>query len=525
MIKNLGFDKNSDYRIYEGERHPRLISIANFLLHTHLKPDLSNLNMLKAFFDEIAQNFCHPTSLPQDECNSIWDNSVVHVQECRNSKNEQKGSKRDFGRIEYISEKLLGKYNFITLEETKEILYYDNGVYKYGGDILIAKEAEAIAGYDLCNKDLREIISHIRRRTYHKRIEFDSNTNIYNVSNGLYNWKENKLYPHTPQYLSLKQKPIVYDPKAKPKLFGKFLSQVLYPANIRTAIESMAYTFLNDCPFDYFFILVGEGSNGKGVFTGLLTALHSASNISNVPLKILLENNFALADLEFKDVNIDEELSDSLIKDTFLLKKLTGGRRQLVRIERKYRDAYNASLNAKLFFSTNKMIQTSDQTNAFYRRLVIISFPNTFEEDKQDPDLINKLTTQSELSGIFNLLMYYLRLIINHNGIYLDEKSIAERRLKHERATNSVKTFLDEAMAKDSLKDDFVLKSVLYSAYNRFCKKYKLPFKSPVGFGKEISKLRTLISDKEAKGDRRTIWKGIRLTPEYLLDSEQITLF
>ena len=74
------------------------------------------------------------------------------------------------------------------------------------------------------------------------------------------------------------------------------------------------------------------------------------------------------------------------------------------------------------------MIQTSDQTNAFYRRLIIISFPNTFEEDKQDPDLINKLTTQSELSGIFNLLMYYLRLIINNNGIYLDEKSIAERR-------------------------------------------------------------------------------------------------
>ena len=66
------------------------------------------------------------------------------------------------------------------------------------------------------------------RRTYHKRIEFDSNIHIINVSNGLYNWKENKLYPHSPDYLSIKQKPIFYDPKAKPKLFGKFLSQVLY---------------------------------------------------------------------------------------------------------------------------------------------------------------------------------------------------------------------------------------------------------------------------------------------------------
>ena len=85
--------------------------------------------------------------------------------------------------------------------------------------------------------------------------------------------------------------------------------------------------------------------------------------------------------MEFKDVNIDEELSDSVIKDTSILKKLTGGRRQLVRVERKYKDAYDASLYAKLFFNTNKIIQTTDQTNAFYRRLIMISFPNTFEEN------------------------------------------------------------------------------------------------------------------------------------------------
>ena len=137
-------------------------------------------------------------------------------------------------------------------------------------------------------------------------------------------------------------------------------------------------------------MLLGEGSNGKSVFTGLLTAIHSASNVSNVPIKSLLKNNFALADLEFKDVNIDEELSNSIIKDTSITKKAYWRKKQLVRIERKYKDAYGASLYAKLFFNTNKMIQTSDQTNAFYRRLIIISFPNTFEEDKQDPDLSQK---------------------------------------------------------------------------------------------------------------------------------------
>lgn len=91
--------------------------------------------------------------------------------------------------------------------------------------------------------------------------------------------------------------------------------------------------------------------------------------------------------------------------------------------------------------------------------------------------------------------------------------------------TSSVKAFLDEAMAEDSHEDDHVPKSELYSAYIRFCKKYKLPVKSHVGFGKEIAKSQILTSDKESKGDRRNIWKGIRLTPEYCLNSEQVTLF
>ena len=55
--------------------------------------------------------------------------------------------------------------------------------------------------------------------------------------------------------------------------------------------------------------MIGIGANGKSVYTGLLTNLHGSKNVSNVPLKSLVNNPFALADLENKDVNIDTELS------------------------------------------------------------------------------------------------------------------------------------------------------------------------------------------------------------------------
>ncbi|MDQ6863513.1 MAG: DUF5906 domain-containing protein [Thermoproteota archaeon] len=96
-----------------------------------------------------------------------------------------------------------------------------------------------------------------------------------------------------------------------------------------------------------------------------------------------------------KDVNIDTELSSATIHETSILKKLTG--RQPVRIERKNQRAHDATLHAKLFFSANKIPQTADESDAYFRRNVVISFANKFE-DKADPDLLGKLTTHEEMS-------------------------------------------------------------------------------------------------------------------------------
>ena len=122
---------------------------------------------------------------------------------------------------------ILEKYRFLTLEESKEIMYYQNGVYVSGGEILIEKESEYIFGYKLANKHLTEIKGHIIRKTYRKRLELDSDLDIINLQNGLYSISKNELMPHTPDYLSINQKPIVYDPTLKPKLFWNFLKDVL----------------------------------------------------------------------------------------------------------------------------------------------------------------------------------------------------------------------------------------------------------------------------------------------------------
>ena len=75
--------------------------------------------------------------------------------------------------VQDASEDIMDRYWFLTIEETDEVLVYDNGVYRPGGKTLIAKELEAAYGYELNTHSLSQITGHIMRRTYHKHKELD----------------------------------------------------------------------------------------------------------------------------------------------------------------------------------------------------------------------------------------------------------------------------------------------------------------------------------------------------------------
>ena len=224
-----------------------------------------------------------------------------------------------------------------------------------------------------------------------------------------------------------------------------------------------------------------------------MTALHGTKNVSNVSLSAMLKNQFALSDLECKDVNIDSELSNVTIYDTAILKKLTG--RQPIRIERKKQRAYDTNLHTKLWFSANKIPQTADNSDAFYRRIPVISFPHKFEGQNADPDLSRKLRTEEELSGIFNVLMIALRRIIHNKGIYLNEKTI-------------------QAAAKDCTEDDKTPKDEFYRAYVLYCEENNLPIQSKENFGKILKRSFSFQEGRESSGLRRPVWKKVRLVVE-----------
>jgi phage/plasmid-associated DNA primase len=256
-----------------------------------------------------------------------YEQAFASKEERRQQQQQQEQQKAETDvetKVRELTETLESRYHFAAMQDTEELFYYneDNEIYEPAEALVKAQLEGQYPG--VITNTVTNVIQKLARRHLHKREAFDADLYILNMVNGLYDIRTNTLLPHTWEYLSKKQIPITFDPKIKPKKFGKFLSEVNYPNQIRTTIESIAYTFLRDNPFEIYVILLGFGSNGKSVLMHVLTKLHGEDNVSNTSLARLLSDRFAKIDLEGKNVNLDMEMSKATIDDMSVLKELTG---------------------------------------------------------------------------------------------------------------------------------------------------------------------------------------------------------
>src|SRR5215211_549682 len=96
----------------------------------------------------------------------------------------------DDDKINEIVNYLEHNHIFKTLKDTKEIYFYDknNGIFVNNGEALIEQEAEVI-NPEITTKKVKEIINHIKRRTYTDRKDFDSKVEWLTCKNRVINLK------------------------------------------------------------------------------------------------------------------------------------------------------------------------------------------------------------------------------------------------------------------------------------------------------------------------------------------------
>ncbi len=389
--------------------------------------------------------------------------------------NEEKPQVREDAQPHEAAEAILGVLHVHSIFQGETYIYKD-GVYQPGGEAAIRHIVETNfhkAGADKTanNHFLNEVLGHVQRRTYTKPDIFDPDPYILNLENGLFNVDTGELKPHNPDYSSLAKLPVKYDPTADCPRWKQFLNRTLHPDDLKAVQEFIGSLLWKAYPTQRAWLQVGEGANGKDALDRVLATLLGPGNVAHRSLQELENNRFAKAELYGKLADIYSDLPDAALKTTGTFKTLTG--EGSLAAERKFQNAFTFNNHAKLIFSCNKIPASPDDSDAFFRRWFITTFPNTFLGDKADTQIVAKLTTPEELSGILNWALEGLKRLRSQNWQLSHSKSVEEVREDYIRKSDPVKAFVMDCCLPDA--DGKVAKEILYNAFIRFCELRKLP--------------------------------------------------
>jgi len=384
-----------------------------------------------------------------------------------------------------LAKNILKIENIITLIDTKEIYAYNEntGLYEYY-DPQINSIVQYCGGIKVKTNLVNEVKESIKRQTYVNREEIGKNANLIPLNNTIYNFNEEKTQAYNPKDIFLTKHDVSWLREAKDYVnpIDTFLEEITEnKADIQLLKELAGYCFYRKMPFQHFFILVGTGANGKSVYLNVIRKMLGEQNVSNIALQDM-NDKFLKIQFYNKNANIFGDLPKKAFDDVGVIKQLTGG--DSICADVKFKGAINFYNYAKLISSCNEVPETPDVSDGFFRRAIIINFPNSFD-GKENRNLLEELTTEKNMSHFFKSSIKAFKNALKSNNLVRTE-SIEARREKYVIYSNSAISFSNFFLEYDpetELEVDYI-----YACYSKYCILKKVPEKDPVNFFKSLYK-------------------------------------
>jgi len=396
---------------------------------------------------------------------------------------------------------------FLTVIDNQQIYRYNGGFYESDGEQIIRKLVEDFLTDETKEHYKNEVVGYIRDKDFIKREIFDGNKQLLNLHNGVYDLRTNEFTNHSHEYYFLNEIPITYDPEADCPNIKEFFSQVVRPEDVPVLQEIFGYCLYRGYPIQKAIMFLGQGANGKSTTLSLLIEFLGKANVSSISLQDLGESRFACASLYSKLANIYPDITDKALHKTGIFKMVTGG--DMLTAERKFQDPFNFYNYAKLIFSANKLPEAKDDTDAYFRRWIFINFPHTFEGDQRDPNIIDKLTTDEELSGLLNFALEGLKRLLE-NKSFTNSSTTDEMRELYQRLASPIAAFVMDCI--EISPEEFIVKDDLYASFIEYCTEKGLPVVAKNVFSMRLHE-HVKVNDyrPNVNGKRVYAWQGIRL--------------
>lgn len=243
------------------------------------------------------------------------------------------------------------------------------------------------------------------------------------LENGTYDFKTKKLTPRKKTDYQFSVRPFEYDPDATCPRFDRFLKEITQAYSPEVQKEREAFLMLmmasvvSNHPINNngkFFILLGEGRNGKSIFTEVIQHMVGEASVSGHDFTVTNRAQSLPTDIMTSKMILCEEPSRNIFGDGCLqeIKKIC------TKATHAFRDiggqSIQGSTNAKVIFCTNNLGELIDKSMGARRRAVIITFDRTFR-DGQEPELLK--TLKAEASGILNRVVEWFDTHTRNNEV------------------------------------------------------------------------------------------------------------
>ncbi|MHC1572517.1 MAG: hypothetical protein ACXQTL_07210, partial [Methanosarcinales archaeon] len=177
--------------------------------------------------------------------------------------------------------------------------------------------------------------------------------------------------------------------------------------------------------------------------------------------------------------------------------------------QKKYGQPFEFTNYAKLIFGCNKLPDIKDASRADTRRTIVLPFMHQFDGKSADPKILEKITTQEELSGLLNLAIKALQELLERGEFTQSEHTRSATNDFHEQIDH-LDVFISERIKRDSA--SCLTRDELRDGYIEWCEDHDLPPKND----KEVFKrVREITDAAESRpqihgGKRPRVLKGIK---------------
>ena len=312
------------------------------------------------------------------------------------------------------------------------------------------------------------------------------------------------VHPHDYKYCTDIVLNFDYNPEARSALWDKVLTQTVPDSGMRSALQQFCGAFLINRAkhkFEYICFVVGDGQNGKSIICRAIANIFKNEDENGQRVTYCVttfspdqlfeggsQSDYRLAEVQGKIMNYCDDVTDAAFSNGKFKQFVSGaefiGRSPYAKIMTRVTKV------PIMLCCANRIPNTTDDSDGYYRRFLIINCPNKVAEKDRDTQLEAKLQADDVRSAIFNWMYEGRKLLMKNSCKIAMSQSVIDMKDEMKADSNSARRWIREFGMKPGYhQGDWKPLKEWMNIYQQYCKDYGEAAKTAKGVSKVFDDL------------------------------------